>query len=90
MRILLDLIANQHDLTGRMEGQFIVNGLRMKPAQLGERVASVCRHDLHGNLTVRQHLRMLSGIIKPATTSFRMDSMVSIESAAQIRRWSSY
>jgi len=70
------LIANEHDIRGRTEGVFLLNGLSMKPRHLGAIVAYVCDDDLHPLLTVEGHLRMISSLVKPARNAFRTKTMV--------------
>lgn len=76
MTTLLSLLTNVHRLNGRSEGSFLVNGLSLRSKSLGDRIAYVCSHELYSNLTVREHLRMVSVLMKPATNAFRRSSMV--------------
>lgn len=65
-----------HNIKGRTEGSLVVNGISLKPKYLGDRIAYVCEHQLQPNLTVEEHLKLISSLVKPATNAFRTKSMV--------------
>uniref|UniRef100_A0A1I7WW88 ABC transporter domain-containing protein n=1 Tax=Heterorhabditis bacteriophora TaxID=37862 RepID=A0A1I7WW88_HETBA len=76
MRTLLRILSNDHRPQGRIRGEFLINGHRLKHPQFSDRIAHVTIEDPPHDLTVVQYLRISSLLHPPATNAFKVENMI--------------
>ncbi len=87
MRALLRVLSGQGVPRGRIDGQFEINGRRLRPSQFGARVAHVAFDDPFPWFTVRQHMELTAKFRRPATDNVNVQSMVRTCNSAQETRF---
>lgn len=77
MKTFIQVMAGISDVHGKTHGVFELNGHKLKPKQFSERVAYIPQQDVSTELTLIEYLKFYSNLIKPATTTFNKNEMVS-------------